>query len=74
MMIGKVSSALPVEKAADFLSGRTLVQVETEGQTLAAVDFLGAQPGQRVLLVTGDAAARLDMSCPTDAAVAAVIG
>ncbi len=74
MMIGKVLSALPVEKAADFLSGRTLVQVEAEGRTLAAVDFLGAQPGQRVLLLTGDVAARLDMSCPADAAVVAVIG
>lgn len=73
MMIGKVLSALPVEKAADFLSGQTLVQVEAEGRTLAAVDFLGAQPGQRVLLVTGDAAARLDMSCPADVAVVAVM-
>ncbi len=74
MMIGIVLNVLPLEKAANFLSGRTLVQVETEGQTLAAVDFLGAKPGQRVLLVTGDAAARLDMTCPADAAVAAVLG
>ncbi len=73
MMIGTVSAALPVEKATEFLLGRRLVQVDAEGRTLAAVDFVGAQPGQRVLLAAGDAAARLDMACPTDAAVVAVV-
>ena len=53
--------------------GRTFLVVNTGTEELVAADQVGAGPGDRVLLITGTAAARYCMDAPMDAVVVAII-
>ena len=72
-MIGKVVEELVLEKAPQTLSSWRWIQVRAEGQVLEAVDLAGCRPGERVLLISGDAAGVYTMGCPAQWAVAAVL-
>lgn len=53
--------------------GHTFLVVSTGTEELVAADQVGAGPGDKVLLVTGTAAARYCMDAPMDAVVVAII-
>lgn len=53
--------------------GHTFLVVNTGTEELVAADQVGAGPGDRVLLITGTAAARYCMDAPMDAVVVAII-
>lgn len=73
MKIGTVTGSVWATRKADCLAGQTFLVVNTLGGTLVAADHVGAGKGDRVLLVTGSAAARFSMESPVDAAVVAII-
>jgi ethanolamine utilization protein EutN len=73
MMIGTVTGAVWATRKALCLGGQTLLVVESEGRQIVAADQVGAGTGDRVLVVTGTAAARFSMETPTDAVVAAIL-
>ena len=53
--------------------GHTFLVVNTGTEELVAADQVGAGPGDRVLLITGTAAARYCMDAPMDAVVVAIV-
>ena len=73
MRIGTVTGVVWSTRKAACLMGQTFLVVQTmEGQIVAA-DQVGAGRGDKVLLVTGAAAARFCMEAPVDAAVVAIL-
>lgn len=73
MKIGTVTGSVWATRKAEGLQGQTFLVVDTLGGTLVAADHVGAGKGDRVLLVTGTAAARFSMEAPVDAAVVAIL-
>ena len=73
MKIGTVTGAVWSTRKAPCLSGQTFLVVNTQQESVVAADYVGAGTGDRVLLVTGSAAARYCMEAPVDAAVVAII-
>lgn len=73
MKIGTVTGSVWATRKAQCLAGQTFLVVDTLGGTVVAADHVGAGKGDRVLLVTGSAAARFSMEAPVDAAVVAII-
>lgn len=73
MKIGTVTGAVWSTRKAPCLSGQTFLVVDTSRETVVAADYVGAGSGDRVLLITGSAAARYCMEAPVDAAVVAII-
>lgn len=73
MKIGMVTGSVWATRKAQCLSGQTFLVVEASGEKLVAADHVGAGKGDRVLLVTGSAAARFSMEAPVDAAVVAIL-
>lgn len=73
MKIGTVTGSVWATRKAQCLSGQTFLVVQTLSGTLVAADHVGAGQGDRVLVVTGSAAARFSMEAPTDAAVVAIL-
>ena len=73
MKIGKVTGRVDMEKQAQCLRQETVLLVNLEGNDLAALDRVGAGPGDRVLLVMSHAAGRYSMEAPSDAVVVAVV-
>ena len=73
MKIGTVTGSVWATRKAQCLSGRTFLVVQTLSGTLVAADHVGAGKGDRVLVVTGSAAARFSMEAPTDAAIVAIL-
>ena len=73
MKIGTVTGSVWATRKAQCLAGQTFLVVDTLGGTLVAADHVGAGKGDRVLLVTGSAAARFSMEAPVDAAIVAII-
>ena len=73
MRIGIVTGSVWATRKAPCLQGQTFLIISAAGEELVAADHVGAGTGDRVLLVTGDAAARYSMSSPVDAAVVAII-
>lgn len=73
MKIGTVTGAVWSTRKAPCLSGQTFLVVDTDREPVVAADYVGAGTGDRVLLVTGSAAARYCMEAPVDAAVVAII-
>jgi len=73
MIIGTVTGAIWATRKADCLQGQTFLVVDTLRGLVVAADHVGAGTGDKVLLVTGSAAAKFSMEAPTDAAVVAII-
>ena len=73
MKIGTVTGSVWATRKAQCLSGQTFLVVQTLSGTIVAADHVGAGTGDRVLVVTGSAAARFSMEAPTDAAVVAIL-
>ncbi len=73
MTIGTVTGSVWATRKASCLAGQTFLVVDTLSGVLVAADHVGAGKGDRVLVVTGSAAARFSMEAPTDAAVVAIL-
>ena len=73
MKIGTVTGSVWATRKASCLAGQTFLVVDTLSGVLVAADHVGAGKGDRVLVVTGSAAARYSMEAPTDAAVVAIL-
>lgn len=73
MKIGTVTGSVWATRKASCLAGQTFLVVDTLSGVLVAADHVGAGKGDRVLVVTGSAAARFSMEAPTDAAVVAIL-
>ena len=71
MIMGNVTGEIRAGKCSTFLEGQHLVLVEVNGQPVAAVDPIGSSLGDRVLLMTGNAALHCHMAAPADAVVVA---
>ena len=73
MKIGTVTGSVWATRKAQCLAGQTFLVVQTLSGTVVAADHVGAGKGDRVLLVTGEQAARFSMEAPVDAAVVAIL-
>ena len=73
MRIGTVTGSVWATRKAGCLAGQTLLVVDTGREEIVAADQVGAGRGDRVLVVTGAAAARFSMEAPVDAVVAAIL-
>ena len=73
MKIGLVKSSVWATRKAASLAGQTFLVVDTGSDEIVAADQVGAGKGDRVLLVTGTAAARFCMDAPVDAVVVAIL-
>ena len=73
MKIGTVTGSVWATRKATCLSGHTFLVVNTGTEELVAADQVGAGPGDKVLLVTGNAASRYCMDAPVDAVVVAIV-
>ena len=74
MTIGTVLSSVDLRRAVPGAEGKRFVQVRCGAQLLTALDPVGAQSGDLVLLTTGESAARLCQEICVDAAVLGVAG
>lgn len=73
MKIGTVIGKLEPQRCAPGFEEIAWMQVCVEKETVVAADMVGAEPGQMVLLATGAAAGRCNMTCPADVIAVAVI-
>lgn len=73
MKIGTVKELLAPARQDPALQGVALVLVEAGTERIAAADLVGAKPGDRVVLLTGPAAASVTMQAPVDAAAIAIL-
>ena len=73
MKIGMVTGSVWATRKASCLAGQTFLVVDTGKEELVAADQVGAGKGDRVLLVTGTAAARFCMEAAVDAVVVAIL-
>ena len=73
MKIGTVTGSIWATRKASCLSGQTFLVVNTGSEELVAADQVGAGPGDRVLMVTGECASRYCMDAPVDAVVVAIV-
>lgn len=73
MMIGTVSGSVWATRKAECFQGQTFLVVNTLKGSIVASDYVGAGTGDKVLLVTGSAAARFSMEAPVDAAIVAIL-
>lgn len=73
MKIGTISGKVTYLRKAPCLTGEQFWLVDTRTEQLVAADLVGANLGDRVLLVTGQEAARLSLDTPMDAAVVAIL-
>ncbi len=73
MILGTITGSVWATRKADCLHGQTFLVVDTLKGVVVAVDFVGAGTGDKVLLVTGTAAAKFSMDVPVDAAIVAIV-
>lgn len=73
MKLGKVTGNVTMIRGAEALREETVLLVEMEGNSVAALDRAGAKQGDRVLVVMSHAAGRYAMEAPADAVVVAVV-
>lgn len=73
MKIGTVTGAVWSTRKAPCLMGQTFLVISTAEGEIVAADHVGAGNGDKVLVVTGTAAARFNMEVPVDAAVVAIV-
>lgn len=69
MKIGVVSREITLQHRAGFAQGLRFVRLKVGLEEITAADFVGAQVGQTVLLLTGQAAAGCCQGGCIDAAV-----
>ena len=69
MMIGTVLDSLELARGLPGTAQHRWVRVRCGAELLTALDTVGAQPGERVLLTTGEGAGRLCPELPVDAAI-----
>lgn len=72
-MIGTVIGEITFEKSLASMREHRWVQVRAGAQVLEAVDLVGSEKGEMVLLLSGKTAQRFCMGCPGDWAAAAVL-
>lgn len=73
MRIGIVKGLICPERQRDFLREYSLALVQSGLEELVALNPLAAKVGDRVLLLTGQGADRIDPAVPCDASVVAVL-
>ena len=73
MKLGKVTGKVKMERSTEALREETVLLVEMEGNSLAALDRAGAKTGDRVLVMMSHAAGKYAMETPSDAVVVAVV-
>ena len=73
MKLGKVTGKVAMARSTESLREETVLLVEMEGNSVAALDRTGAKPGDNVLVVMSHAAGRHSMEAPSDAVVVAVV-
>lgn len=73
MKLGKVTGKVAMARSTESLREETVLLVEMEGNSVAALDRTGAKPGDNVLVVMSHAAGRYSMEAPSDAVVVAVV-
>lgn len=73
MLIGTVINTLVLGRCNPHLAGQKLLLIKSQETMLPALDQVGAAAGDRVLVVTGEAAMRYCMESPADAAVIAIL-
>ena len=74
MMIGTVLDQVELERSLPGAAEKCFIRVRCGGNLLTALDSVGAQPGEKVLLTTGDSAGRLSQDLPVDAVILGVAG
>ena len=73
MKIGTVTAAVWATRKVACLAGQTFLVIDTGTEEIVAADRVGAGKGDRVLLVTGSAAAKFCMEAPVDAVAVAIV-
>ncbi len=73
MKIGTVKELLTPARLNPALQGTGLLLIEVDTERIVAADLVGAKPGDRVVLLTGPAAASVTMRAPADAAAIAIL-
>lgn len=73
MKLGTVTGPVWATKKVPGLAGYGLLTVDADGSTMIAADFVGAGPGDRVLLLTGGAARMGSDTLPIDAAIIGIL-
>ena len=73
MLIGTVINTLETKRCNPHLAGQKVLLVKSMEALTPALDQVGAQVGDRVLLVTGQSAERYCMQTPADAAIVAIL-
>ena len=74
MMIGSVLGPVKLDRAVAGAEEKCFVQVRCGGALITALDPVGVESGQPVLLTVGEGAARLCPEVPVDAAILGIIG
>ena len=74
MTIGTVLGSVELRRAVPGAEGKRFVQICCGAQLLTALDPVGAQPGERVLLTMGESAARLCQEICVDAVILGLAG
>ena len=74
MTIGTVLGTLELQRAVPGAEGKRFVQIRCGGQLLTALDPVGVQPGERVLLAMGESACRMCPEVSVDAVILGVAG
>ena len=74
MTIGTVLGPVELLRAVPGAEGKRFVQLRCGGQLLTALDPVGVQPGERVLLTAGESAAKLCQELSVDAVILGVAG
>ena len=73
MLIGTVINTLETKRCNPHLAGQKLLLVKSMEALTPALDQVGAKAGDRVLIVSGEAAVRYCMDAPCDAAIVAIL-
>ena len=73
MLIGTVINTLQTKRCNPHLAGQKLLLIKSMEALTPALDQVGAQVGDRVLVVNGHAAEKYCMESPADAAVIAIL-
>ena len=73
MLIGQVIGSMELSAATPGAEKLNWLQVKTEHNAVVALDQVGAQKGDWVLMVVGDGAWRSCDCCPVDAAIVGIV-
>ena len=73
MLIGTVINTLEIKRRNPQLEHQNILLVKSMEALTPALDLVGAEAGDRVLVVSGEAARHYCQECPSDAAVVAIL-